>query len=259
MMNITGSVGVINGRQCRNRTRDQEVVMSLLNDIPASKGGTMETGGARRKWGPAPEGTAMPELHQAILNFQRANRHEGLLVDGHVDPGHHCIQVLNRLADEPKTVPQSAKDFQFVFLPNAAAPLDNPVAIISCRNDTGVNFAYYHFQPRAFADAITRRFRVFAKGVEAFQFQTPEPMSPTSFNGPSRLVEQFNDGLTAVSFFYFSGAKADGNVIQLSFRGGTEPKAGGTGEILSGSMSLLDDRRDSMPVKAIFARPSMKR
>lgn len=97
MRDVTASVGIRRGVQCRNRVVDQQTVLGLLDQIPAGQGGNA---GIDLEWMPPREGFCQEDLHQAIRAFQRANQAEVRLVDGHVDPGLATIRALNRLAEQ---------------------------------------------------------------------------------------------------------------------------------------------------------------
>ena len=96
---IQASVGIANGKQCYNLLPDQDTVRSLLNLIGTLQGGAF---GTLDK--PTKHGICSPQLHSAILNFQRMNH---LSVDGHVDPNQRTIHQLVGLADpdKPNIVP----------------------------------------------------------------------------------------------------------------------------------------------------------
>ncbi len=99
---IKASVGIRDDgvTQCHNATQDQSVVVGLLNQISQADGGCKEAPLAiKPRWGFCP-----PELHQAILRFQRKNK--GLSVDGHVDPGAATLRKLNEIAS--RAVPPSS-------------------------------------------------------------------------------------------------------------------------------------------------------
>jgi len=99
---VKASVGIHNGKQCYNvmsaQQPDQQNVIELLNRIPESLGGAL-SGNGPRVFPPLRWGICSPQLHAAILRFQRTNK--GLIADGHVDPGAHTIIRLNQLAGEP--------------------------------------------------------------------------------------------------------------------------------------------------------------
>lgn len=97
MRDVTASVGIRRGVQCRNRVVDQQTVLGLLDQIPAGQGGNA---GIDLEWMPPREGFCQEDLHQAIRAFQRANQAEVRFVDGHVDPGLATIRALNRLAEQ---------------------------------------------------------------------------------------------------------------------------------------------------------------
>lgn len=217
MVDVTASVGIIKGRQCHNRVDDQQIVMDLLNEVPVSKGGTLQPGGIRKRWTSCLAGVASRELHEAILNFQRTNQSKGLFVDGHFDPGQQGMRVLNHLAAEPRPDPLRSTRFSISFLEDSSNPAGGAVATISCINETSVSYAYYSLKPRQFEQAIARKLRLHEprRGAETSQFQTPEPMTPQDFAGPARLFELFNSGSAAVSRFFFTGNKSDGTRVDL--------------------------------------------
>jgi len=102
MKPVKASVGIHNGKQCYNvmsaQQPDQQNVVELLNRIPESLGGAL-SGNGPMVFPPLRWGICSPELHAAILRFQRTNK--GLIADGHVDPSGHTIIRLNQLAGEP--------------------------------------------------------------------------------------------------------------------------------------------------------------
>jgi hypothetical protein len=93
---ISASVGQYNNGKtnCYNQPADVEVVVRLLNLIPAADGGR-----SGNRLGAAPKPA---ELYQAILKFQQTQNNSGamprLSVDGHVDPNDLTIARLNKLA-----------------------------------------------------------------------------------------------------------------------------------------------------------------
>jgi hypothetical protein len=92
---ISASVGKLeSGGQCYNVVADQNIVIGLLNSIGRAQGGRREQPvPGNPRWG-----VASPDLHAAILQFQRTNR---LSVDGHIDPGQTALRRLDELASQP--------------------------------------------------------------------------------------------------------------------------------------------------------------
>jgi hypothetical protein len=250
MVDLIASVGMINGRHCRNRIDDQSVVMDLLNEIPISQGGTMERNGGKKLWGAPVAGRASSELHQAILTFQRTNRHEGLLLDGHVDPGQACIRLMNRLAAAPREDEIESSNFSVMFLGTQS----RDSAVISCTTEAGTSTAVYLFTPAVFGRALLRRLKANTGNVVLHHFTTPEPMRLQSFSGPARLVPLSNFGLLELSQYRFTGNRRDGGVVQLSFNCMADGSASDAGELLSGAMVLLDDKLAGLSVTPLLSR-----
>lgn len=92
MKDVGGSVGLYGGKQCYNFLHDQITVIDLLNNIPGNMGGRKER--PLSKLG-LRDRVVSSELHQQILTFQGAN---GLVTDGHIDPGRSTIRKLNQLS-----------------------------------------------------------------------------------------------------------------------------------------------------------------
>lgn len=222
MRDIQASVGRIHGRQCHNRIDDQQVIMQLLNEIPVSQGGTLMPGGVPRRSPPPQEGVASPELHEAILNFQRANQSRGLLADGHIDPGQKGIRVMNELASAPKERPTESTQFLLTLI---ADPEGSARAHIACSNQVGTTVASYQFTPKPFSDALARKigFNRPRDGVQSASFQTPEPLTPGSFSGPVRMVDLVNTGVAAAAQFLFTANRPSGGQLLVSVTITTDP------------------------------------
>lgn len=212
MAEIVGSVGWIDGRQCRNRVDDQQTVIDLLNKIPVSKGGAMGLGGIRTVFDPPRGGFASKQLHQAILHFQRTNQAEGLFVDGHVDPGDRCIQLMNRLAEERPVAPNESTQFHMAFIDDPLHPSVSPAVVISAFHEAGVKTVYYRLQPRSFAAALERKMGT----VASSSFRTPEPIAPDRFTGPVVAFDFVNSGTSAVVRFRFTANRPDGSSFQVA-------------------------------------------
>ena len=247
---------MINGRHCRNRVDDQGVVMDLLNEIPISQGGTMERNGGTKLWGAPVAGLASPELHQAILTFQRTNRHEGLLLDGHVDPGQACIRLMNRLAAAPREDEIESSNFSVMFLGTQS----RESAVISCTSASGTHTAVYLLTPSVFGRALIRRLKADIGNVVSHHFTTPEPMRLQSFSGPAQLLPMSKLGILVLSQYRFTGNRPDGSVVQPSFNCMADAFARDAGEPLSGAMVLLEDKLAGLSVtpllsRAVVARP----
>ena len=96
MERITASVGIAKGKQCYNVVSEQKKVQSLLSRIKPELGGCE----GKTDWTDPVWGKCAPDLHQAILNFQKVNRFRlDYDPDGHVDPHDATIVLLNQLAD----------------------------------------------------------------------------------------------------------------------------------------------------------------
>lgn len=99
-MDILFSVGRREGRHSQNRVTDQQVVQTLLNRIPAARGGA---GGSLSD--NHVNGICGDRLHEAILRFQRM--HLGNRADGHVDANGPTIRLLNQLAGQGHAQPMA--------------------------------------------------------------------------------------------------------------------------------------------------------
>lgn len=92
-MEILSSVGRRQGRNSQNRVADQQIVQSLLNQIPSSQGGA--SGSLNEQ---TVDGVCSDRLFEAIMRFQRT--HLGARADGHIDPHGPTLRILNRLAEQ---------------------------------------------------------------------------------------------------------------------------------------------------------------
>ncbi|MBL8227109.1 MAG: hypothetical protein JNL98_01475 [Bryobacterales bacterium] len=240
MVDLIASVGIAGGRHCRNRLDDQSVVMDMLNMVPAAEGGTMQPGGIRRRWPPAIAGVASPDLHAAIRNFQSVNRHRGLLVDGHLDPGQRGIRVLNELAAKERAAPDRGTSFSLSVLPDAGSPT-SAVVLISLLNEAAVGYAYYTLTPRGFGEAVRRKlFGDGAMRTQGLAFETPEAMTTASFDGPARLFELFNSGAAAVCRYFFTANKADGSRVVAAVNMPVNPANNFDIGAITGTMQLRE-------------------
>jgi type VI secretion system secreted protein VgrG len=86
------------GKQCQNWGDDQKAIIDLLNQIPASNGGT---GGSLKPPRIVP-GIASNELYNAIVAFE--NKHFPGHRSGFVDPGGQMYKKLEALAATPAAV-----------------------------------------------------------------------------------------------------------------------------------------------------------
>lgn len=216
MADIVGSVGIRNGKQCHNRVADQQTVMDLLNRIPFSSGGAMQLGGVRTVFDPPRPGIASRQLHQAILHFQKTNQHEGLFVDGHVDPGYRCIQLMQEMAAQPKVAVAESTLFTIAFFDEPRHPSVSPGVLIAALGDTGGKTASYQLQPRSFASAFATKLNLAGTGQYSLRpFQTPEPLAPDRFTGPVAAVEYINTGISVVIRFFFMGVRQDGGTVRV--------------------------------------------
>jgi hypothetical protein len=194
-------------------------------------------------------GAASAELHEAILNFQRANRHQGLLVDGHLDPGQKGIRVLNHLAAEEWKDPSQSTRFSLSFLMDSVHPANGAVAVISSTNETGVAYAYYQLNPRRFALDIAHKMRIGGSvpGVPSEPFETPSVMSVRSFSGSCRLFELFNNGRTAISRYFFTGTGSDGIGITLTVNFPTDAASTSPTGTIYGGMEFREEGNSTNP------------
>jgi hypothetical protein len=130
MGGINASVGKFGGgKQCYNFARDQQIVQNLLNQIPQPQGGAGGTLTDR-----IVDRVVSASLHQAILNFQRANH---CSVDGHVDPHQRTIQLMNELAGGSPTPPSpGSSSLSFIdfwlnaFIPNSVCTKKGDVFVV---------------------------------------------------------------------------------------------------------------------------------
>lgn len=102
-MTLKGRVGrhASDGRQCQNWQADQQIVIDLLNRIPATDGGTAGSLG-----GHIVAGYASKALYQAILTFEK--KHFSGKAKGFVDPGGAVLAKLEALANRPPPAPAAA-------------------------------------------------------------------------------------------------------------------------------------------------------
>lgn len=110
-----GNVGIRNGMQLTNHAVDQIRIISLLNKIPTSNGGTLSASGPQRAKDPK-NGICDSELHKAILNFQRLNFSTLGIIDGWISPTGRTLKLLKAMAEGKglTTIPgnDSEKKFQ---------------------------------------------------------------------------------------------------------------------------------------------------
>jgi hypothetical protein len=92
-----GNVGIKNGAQLENNPTDQLRIISLLNRVSATNGGTLQSSGPRRAKDPK-NGFCDSELHRSILDFQRANSVLAV-VDGWMSPNGRTLKLLNAMAE----------------------------------------------------------------------------------------------------------------------------------------------------------------
>lgn len=103
MAKITASVGIAKGKPCYNVIEDQLKIQALLSRISPALGGCE----GRSSWSKPVWHQCAPDLHQAILNFQRINRFRlDYDPDGHVDPHDATMRLMNELA-APHELPPS--------------------------------------------------------------------------------------------------------------------------------------------------------
>jgi len=98
MEKISASVGIAKGKPCYNVISDQQKIQALLSDIPPELGGCK----GKPAWAAPVWGQCAPDLHQAILTFQKINRFRlDYDPDGHVDPRDATLRLMNDLSASP--------------------------------------------------------------------------------------------------------------------------------------------------------------
>lgn len=188
-MDISASVGIRYGKQCPNTHNDQLTVRELLNRIPGAQGGRREN----QLTGPIQTGIASPALHQAILAFQDKHKAQGLVVDGHVDPGQRTIALLKQLAgpQTPGGKPAAKKATAWInaFIPRDVSGVTFPVQNGPFRGST------YVFAPPTngslFPPAFLTNNRTFLKtNNRAISFYKMHADVTVEFPGSSRIVDR---------------------------------------------------------------------
>jgi hypothetical protein len=180
-LSIGSSVGKKNNgaADCYNVPKDQSVVITLLNSIDASQGGTKQTPLKNDpKWG-----VCSQELYQAILNFQK--KQKGLSVDGHVDPGGNMIGKLNELAGANAAPAPGVKgSTPAVAAPKATVEPDFP--------------APYDTLPQALKDTIRRTHKEKTEANDNFAWELGFKKSHIKLTLPELLKKLEDNGHLAV-------------------------------------------------------------
>jgi hypothetical protein len=192
----------------------------------------------KRVWPPPVAEFAPPELHQAILHFQRTNSGQGLLVDGHVDPGEACIRLMNKLAAAPGEEEIESREFSLMFVSTQS----RDSALISCNTKSGTHVALYVFRPMEFGRALSRRLKANEGAVVSHRFTTAEPARLQGFTGPAKLIPLSPLGILELSQFRFTGNRRDGGIVQAQLNVLADGRASDAGTMLSGMMVLLEDK-----------------
>lgn len=91
---LTGPVGIRDGRQVTNKAVDQAQIISLLNKIPIASGGTLGPTGPTVFRAPR-DGFCDPSMSKQIKTFQE---HFNLTADGVVDPTGHTFPKMKQIA-----------------------------------------------------------------------------------------------------------------------------------------------------------------
>lgn len=135
--------------------------------------------------------------------------------------------------------------FKFILLGN----LDHshqPVAVITFSNGPVTKVSSYRFHPKHLADVLDRKIPSYKDTEPTIrtEFQTPVPMSTRSFKGPVSLVQEFNNGETAICRLFFRGSGKDGVQHALHVNLATDPNATDN-PVVHGMMALQEGSRAS--------------
>jgi hypothetical protein len=128
---LVDAVGIRDGKQCRNRTVDQERVMALLNRISVASGGTLTAAGPIRFKAPH-EGVCDPAFSQQIRNLQQTNRLA--VVDGVVDPGGTTFRLMERLAAQGEPAPNASGEQKELELFDNADVLSRLLGLLTAQH-----------------------------------------------------------------------------------------------------------------------------
>lgn len=157
---------------------------------------------------------------------------------------------LLMLPGKPGDPPSSESTrFKFILLGNFDKS-HQPRAVITFSNGGIARTSSYRFEPLQFAHALETKIIPTEDGEPIIRtdFETPEPMTTQSFIGPVSLIQEFNNGNTAICRLFFRGNGKSGiqHVVRVNLSTNPESKD----HIVTHGVMLLTEH--SMPHQALL-------